>query len=118
MPWNDNVSDVHTFSTEITVKNIYAKPIEEGGKSIVYNIHYRLVGTDNDGSGNTYTLEDEMICFNPSQINTSNESFIDIDEVTNEIAEDWINSFYESNDNINYAFTNLLYGAPNPTGTE
>jgi len=117
MAWNSTVSDIHTFTTEITVKNIYHKQITEGGKSVVYNVHFKVVGTDTDGSGNTYTLEDEMIAFNPSTVDTSDSGFVEIADVTDDIAKGWITTFFASNNNLDVAFTNLLYGVPDSDGT-
>ena len=116
MVWNSTVTDMHTFNSVITVTEIYHQQYEIGGKSIVYNIKFNVTGTDTDGSGNSYTFENEMIAFTPSTINTTSEDFIDVENVTDDIAKGWIEDFFASNQNLDLAFTNLIYGPPDATG--
>ena len=117
MAWNSTVSDIHTFTTVFTVKNIYHRQKGIDGEQVVYNIHFKVVGTDTDGSGNTYTLEDEMLAFDMSSVDTASSDFINIDDVTDEIAKQWVVDFFAGNNNLDVAFTNLLYGVPDTDGT-
>jgi hypothetical protein len=114
MVWNSTVTDMHTFNCVITVTEIYHQQYEIGGKNIVYNIKFNVTGTDTDGSGNNYTLENEMLAFNPSSVDTSSNSFIDIENITDDIARGWVEDFFANNNNLDVAFTNLLYGPPDP----
>lgn len=114
MAWNNTIDDIHTFTIEVTIKTIYHQRFEEGGKNIVYNVEFDVTGTDTDGSGNSYTLENEMLAFTPSTVNTSDASFVEIDDITDEIVEQWVLDFFDGNDNLDAAFTNLLYGPPDP----
>jgi len=116
MAWNSTVSDIHTFNIEFTLKEIYHRQKAEGDKQVVYNLRYKIVGTDTDGSGNTYTIEDEWLAFNISQVDTNREDFVDINDVTDEVAIGWIQDFYLNNNNLDVAFTNLLYGPPDAVG--
>jgi len=115
MAWNSLIDDIHTFSLEVVVKTIYHQRFEEGGKNVVYNLEYAITGTDTDGSGNSFLLEREMLAFNPSQVDPDENSFIEIDEVTDDIAKNWILEHFEGSDNYNVAFTNLIYGPPDPS---
>ena len=55
-----------------------------------------------------------MLAFNPSSVDTSSNSFIDIENITDDIAGGWVEDFFANNNNLDAAFTNLLYGPPDP----
>jgi len=95
-----------TFTTTFTIKDIHHKKITEDGEQIVTNIYFDVSGTDT--TGNTATLSNQAVYFSPFATDTTSNTFINIDLVTNSIAEDWVKLDYTA-EKCNYILSNHLY---------
>ena len=54
--------------------------------------------------------------FNSFNIFVSDINLLSVDNVTDNIAKGWIEDFFATNQNLDLAFTNLIYGPPDATG--
>tara|TARA_R110000803_G_scaffold60523_1_gene119794 strand:- start:616 stop:957 length:342 start_codon:yes stop_codon:yes gene_type:complete len=69
-------------------RTVDAYPLEEGNTDVVYNIHYRVIGTSDQ-------LNPEGIAYSASSIGTqtltisSGSTFIPFEDLTNEIVTGW-----------------------------
>ena len=73
---------------------IKSKQIVEGGKQLVTEVEYTIDAYETNNSANTLNVAKQNITFNYLTKDTTASDFIEIDDVTDNIVQDWINTYF------------------------
>ena len=80
-----------TITTTFTINRAHHKKITQDGEQIVTEIYFDVSGEDT--TGNTHTFNDQIVSFSPFATDTSANTFIHIDSVTDTILENSIHLY-------------------------
>jgi len=94
------------FTTTFTIDRAHHKKITDDGEQIVTQIYFDVSGEDT--TGNTHTFNNQIVSFSPFATDTSANTFIHIDSVTDTILENWVKLDY-TEEKCNHIFSNFLY---------
>lgn len=94
------------FTTTFTIDRAHHKKITDDGEQIVIQIYFDVSGTDT--TGNTATLTNQTVSFSPFAVDTSSNTFIHIDSVTDTDLENWVKLDY-TEEKCNHILSNYLY---------
>jgi len=94
------------FTTTFTIDRAHHKKITDDGEQIVTEIYFDISGTDT--TGNTANLDNQIVSFSPFAVDTSSNTFIHIDSVTDTDLENWVKLDY-TDEKCNHILSNFLY---------
>tara|TARA_R100001440_G_scaffold56192_1_gene76023 strand:+ start:3363 stop:3728 length:366 start_codon:yes stop_codon:yes gene_type:complete len=84
------------YTATFTPTTIKTKQVTDKGKILVSEVIYSISAYETANSSNTVSVDDQSLTFNYLTKNTSDASFIEIENVNDSVVQGWIASHFNT----------------------